>query len=80
MAKTAEPDDENIADARLRKLLVAQPPASVLALPEADRTALAEVLADGHRAQARSLEQAFTAALKHVPFPVCGIVKKMLTG
>jgi hypothetical protein len=68
------------ADERLRKLLAAEPPASVLALDEADRVALADLLADSRRRQAESLEQAFTATLKHVPFPVRGIVRKVLLG
>ncbi|MGI8678047.1 MAG: hypothetical protein ACR2LX_05045 [Jatrophihabitans sp.] len=67
-------------DVRLRELLAGDPPASVLALSQTDREALAAVLGESRRAQASSLEQAFTAALKHVPFPVRGIVKKVLTG
>jgi hypothetical protein len=59
------------ADERLRKLLAAEPPASVLAL---------DLLTDSRRRQTESLEQAFTATLKHVPFPVRGIVKKVLLG
>ena len=68
------------ADDRLRKLLRAEPPAGVLALPVAARTELAELLADARRRQARTLAEAFTATLKHVPFPVRGIVKKVLLG
>jgi hypothetical protein len=67
-------------DSRLRTLLAADPPPSVLALDEAARTALAEVLADSRRRQTKSLEESFAATLKHVPFPVRGIVKKVLLG
>ena len=38
------------------------------------------LLADSRRRQGKSLEEAFTATLKHVPFPVRGIVKKVLLG
>ena len=69
-----DPDD------RLRKLLDSEPPASVLALDDAARAALADLLADSRRRQGKSLEEAFTATLKHVPFPVRGIVKKVLLG
>jgi hypothetical protein len=68
------------ADDGLQALLGAPPPASVQALPEADRAALAELLQAARRRQAASLEEAFAAALKHVPFPVRGIVKKVLVG
>lgn len=71
--------DESVDD-RLRALLAGEPPASVLALPDPDRAALAEVLADSRRRQARDLRAAFDASLKHVPFPVRGIVKKVLLG
>jgi hypothetical protein len=67
-------------DERLRELLGAEPPASVAALDAVARTALADLLEDSRRRQTRSLEDAFTAALKQVPFPVRGIVKKVLLG
>jgi len=68
------------ADERLRKLLRTDPPAAVLALPEASRAELADLLEDARRRQDKTLEEAFTASLKHVPFPVRGIVKKVLLG
>jgi uncharacterized protein (DUF2236 family) len=74
--ETALPDP----DPRLRALLGADAPASVQALDPAARAALADLLEDARRRQTRSLENAFTAALKHVPFPVRGIVKKVLLG
>jgi hypothetical protein len=68
------------ADARLQKMLRGDPPASVTALDEPARTALADILEDARRRQGRSLEESFAATLKHVPFPVRGIVKKVLLG
>jgi len=67
-------------DERLRTLLRADPPAAVLALPEASRAELADLLEDARRRQDKTLEEAFNASLKHVPFPVRGIVKKVLLG
>lgn len=67
-------------DERLRAFLRADPPASVLALDAGARSALADLLEDARRRQDKTLEQAFTATLKHVPFPVRGIVKKVLLG
>jgi hypothetical protein len=52
----------------------------VRALPERDRTALADLLATSRRRQAEDLQVALTASLKHVPFPVRGIVRKVLLG
>jgi hypothetical protein len=69
-----DPDDD------LPTLLGADPPATVLALSAEARAELAELVRDSRRRQTRSLEEAFTAALKHVPFPVRGIVKKVLLG
>jgi hypothetical protein len=68
------------ADDRLRSLLGADPPASVQALDEDARRELAELIAGSRQRQAKSLEAAFAATLKHVPFPVRGIVKKVLIG
>lgn len=69
-----DPEDD------LRALLGADPPQSVQSLPADDRAELARILQDAKRRQARTLEEAFTATLKHVPFPVRGIVKKVLIG
>jgi hypothetical protein len=68
------------ADEQLRTLLGADPPDSVLALDADARAALAEIVRDSRQRQTRSLEESFTATLKHVPFPVRGIVKKVLLG
>ncbi|MGI8760686.1 MAG: hypothetical protein ACR2LF_05200 [Jatrophihabitantaceae bacterium] len=67
-------------DQRLFELLGDAPPASVSALPEAVRAELADVIIEARRSQARSLAAAFDAALKHVPFPARGIVKRVLLG
>lgn len=69
-----DPDDD------LRALLGADPPASVRDLPPAARAELADILREAKQRQARTLEAAFVATLKHVPFPVRGIVKKVLVG
>jgi hypothetical protein len=68
------------ADDRLRELLRGEPPAGVRALDESSRAELADLVDDALRRQAASLAEAFTATLKHVPFPVRGIVKKVLSG
>ena len=68
------------ADDRLRAVLRAEPPPAVLELDDADRTALADLLDEARRRQTKSLQDAFEASLKHVPFPVRGIVKKVLLG
>ena len=66
-----DPEDD------LRSLLGDDPPASVRA---ADTGELAEILREARSRQAKTLENAFVATLKHVPFPVRGIVKKVLIG
>jgi hypothetical protein len=65
---------------QLRTLLRATPPDSVLALDVESQTALAELLQDSRKRQSASLEESFAATLKHVPFPVRGIVKRVLLG
>jgi hypothetical protein len=71
---------ESDPNARLRQLLADEPPASVLALDDAARTELADLLVEARRRQTDSLQEAFAATLKYVPFPVRGIVKKVLMG
>jgi hypothetical protein len=68
------------ADDELRTLLGTDPPASVRALPADARAELADILGAAKQQQERTLEEAFGATLKHVPFPVRGIVKKVLLG
>ena len=55
-------------DERLQAFLRGAPPDSVAALPEADREALAELLITARRRQAESLEVAFAATIKFLPF------------
>jgi hypothetical protein len=73
-------DDDRGADARLRQVLGGEPPAGIRALSPEARAELADLVADARRRQERTLEEAFHATLKHVPFPVRGIVKKVLMG
>lgn len=49
-------------------------------LPETGQAALADLVADARVRQDRSLEESFDRTLKHVPFPVRKIVKKVPTG
>lgn len=65
-------------DQSLSELLGTDPPATVLALEAATRADLLEVILAARRQQSRSLAEAFEATLKHVPFPVRGVVKKVL--
>jgi hypothetical protein len=74
------PDMPDVTEERLAGLLRATPPDSVLRLPHSQRAALADLLDRSRRRQAETLQAAFTASLKHVPFPVRGIVKKILIG
>ncbi|PZS13979.1 MAG: hypothetical protein DLM57_15430 [Pseudonocardiales bacterium] len=62
----------------LHELLGADPPATVLALDDAVRADLVEIIIAARRQQTRSLTEAFEATLEHVPFPVRGIVKRVL--
>ena len=68
------------SDARLRALLGGDPPESVRTLDAERRDALAALVADARQRQGRALEVALTAAVQHVPFPVRGVVKKVLFG
>jgi hypothetical protein len=64
----------------LSELLGTSPPAGITALSAEDRSRLARLIADARKQQAADLEDAFAATLKHVPFPVRGLAKKMLLG
>jgi hypothetical protein len=64
----------------LRQLLGADPPAGVAALPAADRERLAAVISSARRRQGEDLAASFDATLKHVPFPLRAVVKRMLLG
>lgn len=64
----------------LSDLLGAAPPAGIAALAEEDQRRLAGLISEAREKQAADLEDAFAATLKHVPFPVRGLAKKMLLG
>jgi hypothetical protein len=68
------------SDRRLRDFLGAELPEGISALPDADRDALTAVILDARARQARGLQEALGAALKHVPLPLRGIVRKVLIG
>ncbi len=65
---------------QLRAALGDEPPPAVRDLDEATLAQLTELVAEARREQARSLEEAFAATVKQVPFPVRGVVRKMLFG
>jgi hypothetical protein len=67
-------------DTRLVGLLGGAPPASVRALSDSARESLADAIQDARDRQGESLDRAFAATLRHVPFPLRGMVKKMLLG
>ncbi len=69
-----------MSDDGLAEALGAAPPAGVAALPAADRRALAEVIESALQKQADDLAASFDATLKHIPFPLRGVVKKVLIG
>lgn len=65
---------------RLAELLGAEPPAEIGALPPADREALVAVIEAAIARQRADLAASFHATLKHVPFPLRGVVKRVLVG
>ncbi len=67
-------------DPRLVQLLGGEPPTAIAALSTADQERLVEIVAGARKKQSRDLAESFEAALKHVPFPVRGLVKKTLLG
>jgi len=67
-----------MSDPQLRGLLGTDPPASVLALDDAARSDLAAVISEALRHQARDMQAAYDASMRHVPFPIRAIVKKVL--
>ncbi len=64
----------------LEQVLGTTPPAGVAALAAPDRARLVDVISDARRRQAADLEASFHATLKHIPFPLRGLVKKALLG
>jgi hypothetical protein len=65
---------------RLRTVLDGEPPPGVAALPEQAQRELAELIAAARTAQNDALDAAFEGVLRHVPFPVRGIARRMLRG
>jgi len=62
----------------LRAMLREDPPESVCALPAAVQQQLADAIADARRRQSADLQRSFEATLRHVPFALRGIVKKVV--
>lgn len=60
--------------------LLGELPPAVAALPEAERHALAELVLRARDRQARTTDQATEVALKGVPLPVRGLIRKALLG
>ncbi len=65
---------------RLREVLGAEPPLAVRELSDEAQAELAALVTAARAKQAADLEQSFAGVLKHVPFPVRPIVRKMLRG
>jgi hypothetical protein len=70
----------NDSDDALTKLLGATPPAGIAALSEADRAQLVDVITSAQQTQRESLTKSFDATLRFVPFPLRGVVRRVLTG
>jgi hypothetical protein len=68
------------AGEQLHQLLGEQPPPGVAALPAEDQARLAGLIAAAREKQRADLEAAFAATVRHVPFPVRGLARKMLLG
>jgi hypothetical protein len=65
----------------LEQLLGVEPPAGVVAhLSEDEQAELVAVIRAARRNQAEDLQASFHATLKHIPFPLRGVVKKVLLG
>ena len=68
------------SDSPLARMLGGELPPSVAELPEAVHQELADHLAAARQAQDRALEGSINSALKAVPLPLRGVVKKVLLG
>lgn len=64
----------------LTELLGAVPPPGVAALPESARGALAAVISSALERQGHDLAASFDATLRHIPFPLRGVVRRVLVG
>ncbi len=67
-------------NADLADALGAEPPRAVSALPAAVLSRLAGQIEDARRRQASAMDTAVTKALKGVPLPFRGVVRKALLG
>lgn len=57
-----------------------EPPAAVSALPAEVLSRLTGQIEDARRRQARAMDSAVTSALKGVPLPFRGVIRKALLG
>ena len=64
----------------LADVLGADPPPALAALSELDQQRLAEVITAARARQAADLAASFEATLRHVPFPLRGVVRRVLLG
>ncbi len=55
-------------------------PEGLQELTDEELADLAAALADGHREQARALDGAIDHTLRYLPWPLSGVVKKVLIG
>jgi hypothetical protein len=55
-----------------------QPPAELSSLSDADAQHLASALKKARETQSAELDQSITEALKHIPWPLRGAVKKVV--
>lgn len=78
--RSGETEERMTEPAHLVELLGGEPPPGVAALPAADRAVLAEVIGAAQREQDEALAAAFYATLRHLPFPLRVVVRKVLFG
>lgn len=64
----------------LARVLKAEPPPTVAALPAEVQASLAKGIESARRRQSDIIDEAVVVALKGVPLPVRGIVRKALLG
>ena len=65
-------------DARLRALLGTDPPAGIAALAAPERAQLAEFIEAARGRQRHGLQSSFAVAMRHVPFPLRPVVRRVL--
>ena len=64
----------------LEELLGASVPPGIAGLPAASVSALGEAVEAARHRQGRDMAIAFDGALKHVPWPLRGVVRKVVGG